>query len=40
VQKDLNEKLEKLGAEFQEMIMGAQRHVCGEGCDCEKGEGK
>ena len=39
VQKDLNAKLEKLGIEFQEMIMKAQGHVHGEGCECE-GEGK
>ena len=36
VQKDLNEKLENLSAEFQEMIMKAQGHVHGEECECEK----
>ncbi|MCK5043541.1 prefoldin subunit alpha [Candidatus Pacearchaeota archaeon] len=36
VQKDLKEKLEKIGAEFQGMIMQAQGHVCEEGCECGK----
>jgi prefoldin alpha subunit len=36
VQKDLNEKLENLGVEFQEMIMKAQGHVHSEECEHEK----
>ena len=40
VQKDLKEKLEKIGAEFQEMIMQAQGQVHNEECGCghEHGE--